>query len=450
MDTTKVMDEAKLSKKERKKLAKKERKERKKRKREADVEAVKEANTSDDSVKSQSVKDDPTSLSCSGGTVESKLMPTIQNHQKSKESPAEPPLKQTNEKGRHPFQVDEADHCETPFRAYQDIIDVLDQIAKACGKDRKSLKIFDPYYCDGGIKKKLESLGFHNVINDNRDFYDDIANDQVPPHDVLITNPPYSGHHMESLLKFVTNNYYHKHHHNDKDNPSKKRKKNREQPPKQALVPFLLLLPHYVYTKPFFQEYFDSNARGREGHRESDSNPNRELFYLVPKNSYRYSYEPPSWVSADKGSTALSRGKTQTAPFPSFWYCHVPSLMMMNMMLEPSSKTQSSSWLVQTFGPSGSHHSSSNSSNNNHQRLHYANCTAHLPREFKGEFDVTNKRPNPRARKRAAKKKTLNGNNNQEQSSQQFTKPNQNSKGRHKRTPTGQANSGGKPKKKRY
>jgi hypothetical protein len=331
---------------------------------------------------------------------------------------------------RHAFDVDQADHCETPFRAYQDILPVLDQIAKSCGKERQNLIIYDPYYCDGGIISKLKSLGCPNVINHNRDFYHDIATGRVPPFDVLLTNPPYSGDHIESLLKFVSRHFA------IRINSQGSKKPNR------TLTPFLLLLPHYVYTKPYFQEYFDSDARGREGQRAvATTVNNRQMFYLVPKNNYRYAYEPPSWVNLQTGSTALAKGKTQTAPFPTFWYCHVPSLMVMKTTEKTTPHQQS--WLCQTFGLSGKHHVLSKTPAAgpavHHSRLLYANCTVNLPREFKGEFDVTNKRPNPRARKRAAVKKVQQHPSEQTQNLQRTTK----SQAVHSST-------GGNRKKRRY
>ena len=305
--------------------------------------------------------------------------------------------KKPTSKERHPFQADEADHCETPLRAYHDILPVLSRIAQGLGKDLKDLIIYDPYYCDGGVQRKLNSLGCHKVINENRDFYHDITADTIPDHDVILTNPPYSGDHMESLLKFVSRNHIKP----TTTGNKKKTKPNRQQ---QPLTPFLLLLPHYVYTKTYFLEYFESDARGIASNTLSNL---LKLFYLVPKNNYRYSYEPPLWVSHETGSNALSKGKTQTAPFPSFWYCHVPSLMS-----KDGSSTATYSWLTETFGESGQyrHHMSSIHNHSTKQAagsstLHYARCTSHLPREFKGEFDVTKKRPNPRARKRATKKK---------------------------------------------
>ena len=252
---------------------------------------------------------------------------------------------------RFAFKVDDTDHCETPLQAYQDIVDILDKLASSMKKTRSSLRIYDPYYCDGGIKKKLASIGFTNVIHNNRDFYEDITEKKIPEFDVLLTNPPYSGAHMGKLLGYC------------KSITDKKK-------------PFLLLLPHYVYTKDYYQLML--------GKKVSSS-----VFFLVPLG--RYNYIPPSWVEAEKGSKALVSGKQNTAPFPSFWYCHTGT--------EDNNEMICSDWLVDTFGPSGvvrpKHHS----------KLRYAKCPSDIPREFRGEFDPNNKRANPKARKRAAKMK---------------------------------------------
>ena len=248
---------------------------------------------------------------------------------------------------RFAFKVDEADHCETPLAAYRDIVDILDKLASSLNKSRSSLVIYDPYYCDGGIKKKLASIGFTNVINNNSDFYKDIKEKKIPEYDVLLTNPPYSGAHMGKLLKYC------------KEIATEEKKK-----------PFLLLLPHYVYTKDYYQLML--------GPKVSSS-----MFFLVPLK--RYNYIPPTWVDTEKGSKALAGGRKQdTAPFPSFWYCHTDT---------------SSDWLEDTFGKSGTVRPIHRS------KLRYAKCTTDIPREFRGEFDPNNKRANPRARKRAAKMK---------------------------------------------
>ena len=248
---------------------------------------------------------------------------------------------------RYSFEVDDTDHCETPLQAYRDILDVLDRLAKSLHKTRATLRIYDPYYCDGGVKKKLASFGFTSVINRNRDFYDDIDKNLTPGYDVLVTNPPYSGMHMEKILAFCSE-------------CSTKTQK-----------PFLLLLPHFVYTKDYYQRALSLKVSS-------------SVFFLVPEA--RYGYIPPAWVEEKMGSKALEQGKTITAPFPSFWYCH-------------SSKdaTIPSDWLIQNFGPSGmirpKHHS----------KLRYAKSSKDIPRDFKGEFDLSKKRPNPKARKKAAK-----------------------------------------------
>jgi hypothetical protein len=271
-------------------------------------------------------------------------------------SPATTTKKDTsNATPRYSFQVDETDHCETPLKAYEDVAHVLDRLCKSLGKTRSALTIYDPYYCNGGVQKKLASLGFTHVINRNRDFYEDISNDHIPDYDVLLTNPPYSGVHMEKLLTYVRQQSQH---HKDNNNKA-----------------FLLLLPHFVYTKDYYERALQPTS--------STATSVLKPFFLVPEA--RYSYIPPSWVTTANGSKALEKGKDKTAPFPSFWYCHAAT----NSILP-------SSWLTQTFGASGMvrpKHAS---------KLRFANCAKDIPRDFKGEFDTTRKRPNPKARKRAA------------------------------------------------
>jgi len=188
-------------------------------------------------------------------------------------------------------------------------------------------------------------MGFTNVTNRNRDFYKDIESGALPEYDVMVTNPPYSGRHMERLLEFCAS-------------------------PLGQQKPSFLLLPHFVYTKDYYQRAL-SGAVGA-----------------------RYSYLPPAWVTERSGaSKALARGKETTAPFPSFWYCHVPTTTTTT-----TTTTTPRSWLESTFGPSGSVRSFHLPSG-----LRYAGVPGDIPRAFKGEFDATNKRPNPRARKRMRK-----------------------------------------------
>ena len=298
-----------------------------------------------------------------------KESPSVSREEKNNaaKNPKQSIPQQQQPPGSHPFEVDDSDHCETPLRAYQDICVILDQLLLPIGdtnnatktapvttnrnnrKPRSSLRIYDPYYCDGGVKIKLASMGFTNVINENRDFYQDIATNQVPEYDVLVTNPPYSGHHMEKLLDFCV-----------KQSSKKK--------------PCLLLLPHFVYTKDYYSE------------------AKRSFSFLVP--SMRYSYVPPSWVAHRSGAAkALAKGKDTTAPFPSFWYYLTTTTTSSKTNTNSISKL-SAEWLTATFGSSGSIKSKHSSG------LRYADSPLDIPREFKGEFDPTKKRPNPRARKR--------------------------------------------------
>ena len=80
--------------------------------------------------------------------------------------------------------------------------------------------MYDPYYCDGSVVHRLNALGFKNVYNKCEDFYVKFEADEIPEHDILITNPPYSGDHMERIIRFCS-------------------KANKP-------VPWLVLMPHFV------------------------------------------------------------------------------------------------------------------------------------------------------------------------------------------------------------
>ena len=149
------------------------------------------------------------------------------------------------------FNPDDSDHCETPLEAYEDIANYLEQLAIEMLKSKTELRIYDPYFCEGGVKTNLEKLGFTNVYNKNEDFYHMISNNLCPEFDVIITNPPYSNDHMERLLMFCI----------------------------QSVKPFFLLLPNFVYTK----DYYTKNILGRGKFLQA------MLFYIVPKRRYKYS-----------------------------------------------------------------------------------------------------------------------------------------------------------------
>jgi hypothetical protein len=121
----------------------------------------------------------------------------------------------------------------------------------------------------GGTQRSFKALGFSNVINENKDFYEVVKNDEVPEHDVLVTNPPYSEDHIERILKFCVG----------------------------SGKPWFLLVPNFVYVNPYYTKAMD----------EAKAKP----FYLVPTT--RYWYTAPTGARAEKAQ--------RTSPFLSFWYC---------------------------------------------------------------------------------------------------------------------------------
>ena len=150
----------------------------------------------------------------------------------------------------HAFEVDPDDHCETSPEAHKNVVNFLAKIAERVGKKPSELVIYDPYYCAGGTKRSFKTLGFENVINENVDFYDVIDRDEIPPHDVLVTNPPYSADHVERCLTFAAENL-------------EKHKR-----------PYFLLLPSYVVNKPYYVDaLLTGGARGRAW-RERNENEN--------------------------------------------------------------------------------------------------------------------------------------------------------------------------------
>ena len=126
----------------------------------------------------------------------------------------------------HPFEADLGDHCETPLKAYVDVAPLLRGLARDLGVAAKDLRIYDPYYCEGGMRAHLAALGFHTVINRNVDFYrEPLATDAF---DVLVTNPPYSANHVPRILSFCA------------------------ELSASAHKPWLLLVPAYVHDKPYY------------------------------------------------------------------------------------------------------------------------------------------------------------------------------------------------------
>jgi hypothetical protein len=151
----------------------------------------------------------------------------------------------------YPYEVLPDDHCETPLEAYQDISPLLSAFATSISKSPSNLSIYDPFFCEGSMVERLNSLGFQSVYNRKEDFYEVKKNlSRLPSFDLLLTNPPYSADHMDRLLHFCIN---------------------------EINVPFCLLLPNYVYMKDYYVKYSNSFS----------------FTYIIPKNGKRYLYTTP-------------------------------------------------------------------------------------------------------------------------------------------------------------
>jgi len=124
------------------------------------------------------------------------------------------------------FATDYNDHFETPLKAYEDILPLLDLM-------------------NGRTKILLNQLGFSSAINEERDFYQDILNKTCPPHHTLITNPPYSADHKKRCIQYALQGLRKPQSENGESNsPSFLR----------PYCPFFLLMPNYVATKNYYKE----------------------------------------------------------------------------------------------------------------------------------------------------------------------------------------------------
>lgn len=166
---------------------------------------------------------------------------------------------------RHPFEVSQtSDHAETPANAYEDLAPFL----RAVGG-----RVYDPYYCDGGVIRRLQALGFRDVVNKNRDFYADVSISTVPSHSVLVTNPPYSADHVDRVIAHCV----------------------------EARRPFALLIPTYYL--------------GRDAWRRAAAALSPEPFYVCPHR--RYAYLPPAWARD-------AAARATTSPFTTCCFCWLP------------------------------------------------------------------------------------------------------------------------------
>ena len=161
----------------------------------------------------------------------------------------------------------------TKKKAFQDIEPLLFALAARLKKPKADLRIYDPFYCEGSMVAHLNALGFASVHNRNEDFYEVRRRGAVPEHDVLVTNPPFSGDHVERLLRWAREG--------------------------NGGRPFLLLLPNFVATKG----WFDGNAPW--------------LFVVPAKEDYLF------WAPGREGGRVRGRHilpKANGKEFPCFWF----------------------------------------------------------------------------------------------------------------------------------
>eukprot|EP01063_Lacrimia_lanifica_P022642 TRINITY_DN30179_c0_g1_i1.p1 TRINITY_DN30179_c0_g1~~TRINITY_DN30179_c0_g1_i1.p1 ORF type:complete len:345 (+),score=117.27 TRINITY_DN30179_c0_g1_i1:86-1120(+) len=185
------------------------------------------------------------------------------------------------------------DHCETPARCHEDIVPLLHHLAGLLQPGAPSspspLRLYDPYYCDGRVAANFAALGFPNVYNRPEDFYAVAAAGQCPPHDVLVTNPPYSDDHIEKALRFCL----------------------------AGAAPFALLVPNWVERKEYWEALVAQPHPRDAAKGKKHAGFPRRVFTLQPLA--RYEYQMPSW--AEKPDHVPEDGVH--SPFVSSWFIGV-------------------------------------------------------------------------------------------------------------------------------
>jgi hypothetical protein len=166
-----------------------------------------------------------------------------------KPAPLLPPLA---DDAPHPFETDAGDHAETPLAAFQHVAPLLRRLARRQGCADSELRLYDPYFCRGAGVRHLQSLGL-SLINRNEDFYATREAGRLPSFEVLVSNPPFTGDHLERAFSFAW----------------------------ACNKPWFLLVPQYVARKAWFLQWQDAQlVRGKSGSR---------AFFLAPQTPYVFS-----------------------------------------------------------------------------------------------------------------------------------------------------------------
>lgn len=160
-----------------------------------------------------------------------------------------------------------ADDRETLLKALEDILPIINAIVlyKQCSFE--DIQIYDPYYCNGNIKLRLQSLGLNinSIQNDPIDCYYAQKNNLIRPFDLLLSNPPYSGDHIRRCIQYSI----------------------------KINKPWILLLPSNVMHRPWFNEVIK----------------NYSILYIAPLEKYIF----------EVNNTNISH-----VPMVTIWFLGIP------------------------------------------------------------------------------------------------------------------------------
>jgi hypothetical protein len=183
---------------------------------------------------------------------------------------------------RHPFSGSEADDRETPLVAIEDLNPALLAAAGAKGISQLDLHIYDPYYCRGAMNDHFISLGYNaeRIHNDPVDCYNAQKNNSVPEFHVLVSNPPFSGDHIQRCLHYAV--------------ASKK--------------PWALLLPSNVMLRPWFAKETQS----------------QQIMFIAPHERYGFERHQSDLSSealiATTATTESAKMSEKHIPFVTMWF----------------------------------------------------------------------------------------------------------------------------------
>eukprot|EP00388_Colpodella_angusta_P004263 GDKJ01014205.1.p1 GENE.GDKJ01014205.1~~GDKJ01014205.1.p1 ORF type:complete len:316 (+),score=41.66 GDKJ01014205.1:27-974(+) len=177
-----------------------------------------------------------------------------------------------------PFKTDPSDHAETPIEAYKDALPVLNYLKDSIGS---KFTVYDPFYCDGATIKLLKSLGIENTINKPEDFWERAKSKKgLPEHDVLVTNPPFSGDNIPKLLNFLL----------------------------EIESPFCVLLPRWVVTKKYWHDLAPEF---------------KETIFFCGSTTKAYEFSAPVCLTNElRGSNdGSSHNSVRSGYFDCLWFC---------------------------------------------------------------------------------------------------------------------------------